>query len=63
MRSLILIVVGLLALSGCAEQNDDYLNRRESADRQGDNGWKEFIAPLSVKTQSPSDRMMKRGGG
>ena len=61
MRKSLLIALGVIALSGCANQNDDYqLNNRPVAEQSGSKEWKEFVAPLSVKTQSPGDRMMNR---
>ena len=50
------LALGIMALSGCAGQNDDYSSAQKNAAHQ-DAGkeWKAFVAPLSVKTQSPGN--------
>ncbi|MGQ8888565.1 hypothetical protein [Serratia sp. TSA_105.2] len=55
------LALGIMALSGCAGQNDDDSSAPKNAVHQ-DAGkeWKAFVAPLSVKTQSPGEREMKR---
>lgn len=61
MRKSLLVVLGVVVLSGCAGQNDDnQLNNKPSAAQKDDKEWKEFVAPLSTKSQSPQDRAMKR---
>ncbi|ENL4044574.1 hypothetical protein [Serratia marcescens] len=55
------LVVGIMALSGCAGQNDDYSSaHKNAAHQEAGKEWKAFVAPLSVKTQSPGEREMKR---
>ncbi|MER2945745.1 hypothetical protein [Serratia bockelmannii] len=61
MRKSLLVALGVMVLSGCAGQNDDnQLNSKQSSAQKDSKEWKEFVAPLSVKTQSPGDRMLKR---
>lgn len=61
MRKALIMALGVMVLSGCAGQQDDYESRNKaSADQAGGKEWKEFVAPLSVKTQSPGEREMKR---
>ncbi|WP_269933857.1 hypothetical protein [Serratia liquefaciens] len=61
MRKSLIMAVGVMVLSGCAGQQDDYESRNKaSADPSGGKEWKEFVAPLSVKTQTPGEREMKR---
>lgn len=61
MRKLLLVALGVIVLSGCAGQNDDYqLNSKQTSAQKDSKEWKEFVAPLSTKTQSPQDRLMKR---
>lgn len=61
MRKSLLVALGVVVLSGCAGQNDDYqLNSKQSSTQKDSKEWKEFVAPLSTKTQSPQDRLMKR---
>ncbi|CAI1532951.1 MAG TPA: hypothetical protein DHV72_03345 [Serratia grimesii] len=61
MRKLLIVALGVVVLSGCADQKDDYeLHSKTSTDPSGSKEWKEFVAPLSVKTQSPGEREMKR---
>ncbi len=61
MRKSLYLALGIMALSGCAGQNYDYSSAQKNAAYQ-DAGkeWKAFVAPLSVKTQSPGEREMKR---
>ncbi|BEM33584.1 hypothetical protein SME36J_22150 [Serratia marcescens] len=55
------LALGIMALSGCAGQNDDYSLAPKNADHQdASKEWKAFVAPLSVKTQLPGEREMKR---
>jgi hypothetical protein len=55
------LVLALIALSGCAGQNDDYSSaQKNAAQQEASKEWKAFVAPLSVKTQSPGEREMKR---
>ncbi|MFK3840984.1 hypothetical protein [Serratia sp. NPDC087055] len=61
MRKSLLVALGVIVLSGCANQKDDYESfNKVSADPSSGKEWKEFVAPLSVKTQSPGEREMKR---
>ncbi|MGP2880865.1 hypothetical protein [Serratia marcescens] len=61
MRKSLLVALGVIVLSGCAGQNDDYqLNSKQTSAQKDSKEWKEFVAPLSTKTQSPQDRLMKR---
>lgn len=61
MQKSLLVALGVIVLSGCAGQNDDYqLNIKQSSAQKDSKEWKEFVAPLSTKTQSPQDRLMKR---
>lgn len=55
------LALGIMALSGCAGQNDDYSAAQKNvAHQDAGKEWKAFVAPLSVKTQSPAEREMKR---
>ncbi len=61
MRKSLLVALGVIVLSGCAGQSDDYqLNSKQSSAQKDSKEWKEFVAPLSTKTQSPQDRLMTR---
>ena len=55
------LALAMMALSGCAGQNDDYPSAQKTAPHPAaGKEWKAFVAPLSVKTQSPGEREMKR---
>lgn len=55
------LALGIVALSGCAGQNDNYSSAtKNTAHQDAGEEWKAFVAPLSVKTQSPGEREMKR---
>ncbi|WP_148873601.1 hypothetical protein [Serratia marcescens] len=58
MRRSLLVVIGVMLITGCAGQYDDYT--APPAEQKDSKEWKEFVAPLSTKTQSPQDRWMKR---
>ncbi|HEJ9094023.1 TPA: hypothetical protein ACKQPR_005010 [Serratia odorifera] len=61
MPKTLLIALSVIALAGCGSHDDNYtLDDVSAADTSADKQWKEFVAPLSVKTQSPNDRMIKR---
>ncbi|HEJ7038349.1 TPA: hypothetical protein SMF55_000038 [Serratia liquefaciens] len=60
MRKALIMALGVMVLSGCAGQQDDESRNKASADQAGGKEWKAFVAPLSVKTQSPGEREMKR---
>lgn len=61
MFKFLLIGFGMVVLSGCANQPPyDEMNNKQSMDQSRNKEWKEFVAPLSTKTQSPQDRLMKR---
>ncbi len=50
MQKSLLVALGVIVLSGCAGQNDDYqLNSKQSSAQKDSKEWKEFVAPLSTK--------------
>lgn len=61
MLKLPLVAMGVAALCGCASESSPSVNsNKTSANQVETKEWKAFMAPLSVKTQTPDERMMKR---
>lgn len=59
-KSLLVFLV-CIALAGCACSKDDYQsNTKRSIAQKGDKEWQEFVAPLSTRTLSSQERLMKR---
>lgn len=51
----------VVTLAGCTgDAFDQSEARKKPAEQASSNEWKEFIAPLSVKTQTPHERLIKR---
>lgn len=61
MRKLLVVAMGVITLCGCASESAPAVaNDKSSAAQANTKEWKEFVAPLSVKTQTPFERMIKR---
>ncbi|OON40549.1 hypothetical protein BTJ39_09105 [Izhakiella australiensis] len=61
MRKSLFLALSVVVLSGCAqESHDSYSDENAASGRTTNKEWKEFVAPLSVKTQTPWERRMKQ---